>query len=1674
MNTMFSWLPSWLPSLPSGDYFSLPSSIQGRFISFVLKRTLGHFLKPGQLDPQQIDSQVGSGYIQINDLEVDTSAVNELLQGLPLALESGTIGSVTARIPWPNPLTAAVGFSLNSLHVTLHVQQDRTRTAQVDLSDSIASYAQSFIHEELESTEEDVLEESLRIQHHSNEEDHNVPGGINPFLDTPEELDKADIDPDGISLFAVLIERLLARFQGDAKDTRITVFDPASGGSMTLSVAEIRYHTDVSEVDEGRGPRTDESEGEVRKLIISGLSVNVRQSIQNCPAKDSSPGATGSPSPASSESSMDADAQWTMSQSIAFLPPRSGSPDSAVSASMYQSAFSTDMPPDSNVIPRNTPSRSHRNSSNNSSPDVPSELSDTLMSFGPESIVVQLTTPPLRTINTSHQFNVKLSVKVGTIRIMLRAWHMRCLLQLASAITAYPSVPPPTGTNELSSSSGSGIQLSLDIGGIVLLLLPHPPSKVGSPNSTLDRFFSHPLALPPFLEDCFRLHVERISLETSINNAATTRNIATLSSTLTVGDIALFSFHPDYSGQDGEASVIAIPVLITDPLLPTQYLSQHVHPGSVVESEEIKMPLFGVVDWTSNQAWHYGTKISSWRTKQKQMKSLHGSRWRSSAPDSGQTDLAVHIRLERRSPATNKSSSSIDVDANIVSPLHLFLDLRWIALESGILAFINEISYALRTDVPPGTPQQDPVSQRKAVQSQALKDLDLHLNYLEEGEVASGFTGHAAAKESLLQKHSGSRKKPLSSSRIVIGTPMIRVQTRCPPGVGHNPRSGAVILDVRDVKVVVGEGWTPKVTSFSQPSGVQTLEGKILLLVELGMVVLSFASPASDKATALLSLGSLVRTGGLDESHNLPDVRPRIAITQSEPRRLHTSVTTALNLDFPSVVINLSKPAFDGLQYWADDVSQTLQLALEKDVTGENGSRDTSIIGSRYFAQSTRGGDASVVAQSKERKDEFVIKALLHEAFVRISLLRQQEEEGILRPVDIVASDIDMLVEVKSEGRDQTFVTVSATDLSVINHTSSRENVTLFSLASPRDPLLISKPVLKLRFTSLLIPGTIFKESKIRLSLWGFIYNFSHDTSWMTDLAIFASAPPGAFETVVPSERTSLFVKVTDGAIQSKAPHHPGTLIVHMGELEFATELIGNAATFNLKLLVPSLALLAIDDVAECIDSDLHPEIGVTFWTKRGHALLAEVANLKLSIESNKKISDMKVTIDQVGIRLHLCADTMAAVTAFIDDLVSAFTPVENHPPPKRRKRPTVIAEDQGERNTDMFSSVDDLAFKRVPQIGHAPDMIYDDLPTNPDYLDESFGAAAGLRELRDEDLDDFDQDYIGTVHPAEEGQKPGIISKYGGETIRLLRTEGLHVVDDYFDTLPPEDTNDFARLGETTVQVHIRNSDVNVLLYDGYDWAHTRRIVETEVKEMRKRLAKIRQLVANGQTQEAVVEETSTLLFNSVYIGLEQDVDELEPTALMAAIDEELKEDPDTGSQGSGSWQTLPTPPGKVNSPSTRPVARRLARSRGSNIEFQAAGLNATFDQYKPMEQLVSKVFATIENLEILDHIKTSTWKKFLTALRADSRGNIRETGSSMVRFELRTLKPVPEDPSEENRLRLKILPLRLHVDQDALDFLKKFFGFKDPRFVSAPSDPDEGTYFRGCLYTRFSGSSH
>lgn len=51
--------------------------------------------------------------------------------------------------------------------------------------------------------------------------------------------------------------------------------------------------------------------------------------------------------------------------------------------------------------------------------------------------------------------------------------------------------------------------------------------------------------------------------------------------------------------------------------------------------------------------------------------------------------------------------------------------------------------------------------------------------------------------------------------------------------------------------------------------------------------------------------------------------------------------------------------------------------------------------------------------------------------------------------------------------------------------------------------------MVKARFTSLVVPETGAKETKIRLALWGFTCHVYPNLQWISDLARFMKAPPG-------------------------------------------------------------------------------------------------------------------------------------------------------------------------------------------------------------------------------------------------------------------------------------------------------------------------------------------------------------------------------------------------------------------------------------------------------------------------------------------------------------------------------------------------------------------------------------
>jgi autophagy-related protein 2 len=270
---------------------------------------------------------------------------------------------------------------------------------------------------------------------------------------------------------------------------------------------------------------------------------------------------------------------------------------------------------------------------------------------------------------------------------------------------------------------------------------------------------------------------------------------------------------------------------------------------------------------------------------------------------------------------------------------------------------------------------------------------------------------------------------------------------------------------------------------------------------------------------------------------------------------------------------------------------------------------------------------------------------------------------------------------------------------------------------------------------------------------------------------------------------------------------------------------------------------------------------------------------------------------------------------------------------------------------------------------------------------------------------------------------------------------------------------NTYGLAGERNARkspLKVRIRDVHIIwnLFDGYDWQGTRDIISEAVKDIETRAAARRPRSSNRLSPNAEDEEDSVIgdfLFNSIYIGIPANKD---PRELANEINRDI-DDLTSESGSSATTSTITGSPARHQAIRPRQKKLTLKRSKRHKMTFELKGVSADMLVFPPESgEVQSSIDVRVKDFEIFDHIPTSTWKKFATYMRDAGE---READTSMVHIEILNVKPVPDLAASEMILKVTILPLRLHVDQDALDFMSRFFEFKDESAPaqSAPSTP-------------------
>ncbi|ORY21591.1 hypothetical protein BCR39DRAFT_553281 [Naematelia encephala] len=1726
----FSWTLPYIPTI------SLPANIQRRFLSYVLKRALGRFVKAGGLDVERIQAQISEGWVEIEGLEVNTEEVNSLLPpGIPLTLSSGTLSKVTAQVPFPNLWSDPLSITLDTVFLDFklspisskgktpetppgfHRAKGGDRSSPLDLASSVTEAADDFLHEELDAYEEAELDHSIRQSLILSQNDPftqdelpgafpGAPSGSSPGVSSP-------MSPgvESTTVLAGLVERILARLQMRVKNIRVRCqYDHDKYGAIfELRVGEASYADETKPVADGLPKQT------TRSVRITSVEIYMLSSPQRTATASSTPdrhrflSTTSRSSSTSSTSSSDSDAgaELYMSQAVADLR-ESTATSLASGASVYQSATQGDLyhSASGKSVYRNTLGASvyqsalneraemfeegvdpeedeHSRSSTPTPTGHKTEEEALLLSFGSDDIVLQMTTTPSALPNpgpqpSAVQFtstaapganaarpqpagdassilpSVDLGVSCGTIAIfLLPAQAMRLTAALQSVTRKSPADQPVQAAEfgskfslqpRINASVRMKALYACCVYDVTVANSPQLPASVAAfwnKPSTSNITFGH---IKIRLEDLAGSYSSKGSFPISgahrspLSNIQQPRPLNRRGSTyaqlgppppaivLTLSDASIFEYlavEQNELGGGDEPPGGAFPVLVFDHGLPRQYDALPV--GSAPFSPSAPrlsaptpaFPEFECVDWrNSGLQKGSGGGEKAWKIRPKGRGVLKGV---SSVPGDERGGPAVSI--------SNSSSRGTGLNINL-APVHVFLDL---SLVERLLPMLRSIAPVIRSPQPsPSTPV--------AVRKELLTPQSVLINRTSQFVIDD--------LEAQASQQAARQEANQFSSSLVAKCPLIRLDIRCPAplnrrgswGDGAHLRSGIVTLDIHDLIARLRSDRRPK---FAQTAR-QTVDSGNVTTVDWQKMIFFFCRVPDKQSSAFLVIGPLAPDPGDVSGGDV--LLPTVDIKASD-NPITNAKTQLVTIRVPSIQAKIRQRVIEGLQFFADDMTHWLDGAFG-DGSAPKPRDDLKMIGSRFFGAKT-SSSASSLTEDDDDDDEDVatmLRLVISEVDIALHVPRLKAETA--RILSLHGSDVDVKVESNIAGKKETALSVTVMDADFTDKSESSTPIRILARSTPLSLTMHTQPLLQLRFSSLMDDATGAKETGINVIGSSFTFFVTKDYAWIHEMASFAKTPEGVFEDVVPSEVTRVTLQLYDTSVHATAPNLSGAVVAVFGNVEVKTDIISDAGESVVDAVAEGIHLLLIDDTSASSQLSSGHTSSSEAWKKAGYAPLVDVVVLESQLSRDLTVSkDVMLDVIRSQVKISACADSVATFGLLISDLAK-MAPAA--PDPEPRTSAAALAE-----SIDVFSSVDESAFTRVPEIISGADLIEDDLPTNLDYLDQATrhsNNAASVDRMTGETLRTWE-----ATGDSFDDANAKFTSEVNGETVKILIQEAFEVEEDYWDSLPVVNNGfvDDTRVGN--IRVRVQDCSVGVFLYDGFDWQKTRKVIEDEIKAVRRRLERIRQLLAAGQKADESFEKTGSMLFNSVYIGLDQSRGDLDSAALLAAIDEELEElGAETASQSS--WQTnFPPAADRPTHKKTRLKGRRLTRSKKAQIEVNLSGIKADVDIYAPDDAMASRVHVTVKELEILDHIKTSTWKKFLTEMKADSRGNVRETDADMVRVELVAVRPsLPMSSDQELRLRAKILPLRLHVDQDALDFLKRFGSFSAP-VPDAPAAP-------------------
>lgn len=503
--------------------------------------------------------------------------------------------------------------------------------------------------------------------------------------------------------------------------------------------------------------------------------------------------------------------------------------------------------------------------------------------------------------------------------------------------------------------------------------------------------------------------------------------------------------------------------------------------------------------------------------------------------------------------------------------------------------------------------------------------------------------------------------------------------------------------------------------------------------------------------------------------------------------------------------------------------------------------------------------------------------------------------------------------------------------------------------------------------------------------------------------------------------------------------------------------------------------ITALDEKEGAVTSRRRPSAAssplIVDLCSKGFVDICQISSAKATArvtKSDEGFQHLDIDLRDDLLVLETCADS----TQTLITLVNALKPPT--PPSKEIRYKTSVVPVQ-----DLLASLTADAFGRAEG-----DYDFDyDFAVPPEFDGETgseedfYGEGSGQLEFDPRYYEDADvqeqlfdvaaQSMISDRTTAQDTKDGVLLTSLSTSDVADDSSDELVVQENYFGTASviegtahrwnssrnTYDQSNDGKVLKSPLRVCVRDVHIIWNLFDGYDWVRTRDVITKAVQEVETKAYEQKARTERGGAFEQDFDEQETVigdfLFNSIYIGIPANRD---PRELAQAINQELNDNAtETESVATTAFTATHSRPGANRSRSKK---LRLNRSRRHKITFELKGVNVDLVTFPPGSgETQSSIDVRVKDLDVFDHVPTSTWKKFAMY---DQDAGEREMGVSMVHLEILNVCPMPQLPTTEIVLKATVLPLRLHVDQDALDFITRFFEFKDDAAPvhASPSD--------------------